>query len=163
LISHVAALSENRVIGVNGDLPWRISADLKHFKALTLNKCIVMGRKTFESLPSGALPKRTNIVISRDLTYSAPNCQVFSSIDEALNACAEQGDGEIMIVGGAEIYKQTLAVADRLYLTIIHESVTGDAYYPEWENDFKLLEKKDAEENGQRFSFCTFIRKSKNP
>lgn len=159
MIAHVAALSENRVIGINGDLPWKISADLKHFKALTLNKCIIMGRKTYESLPGGALPKRHNIVITRDALYSAPGCTVVDSIDKAIARAKELSSDDIMIVGGAEIYKQTLAIADMLFLTIIHENITGDAHYPEWKNDFTLVESTDHQENNHNFTFCTYRRK----
>jgi dihydrofolate reductase len=159
VIAHVTALSENRVIGVDGDLPWKISADLKHFKALTLNKCIIMGRKTFESLPSGALPKRTNIVITRDAHYKAENCVVVNSIDKAIAYAKSVSNDDIMIVGGAEIYKQTLAIADVLYLTLIHENISGDAYYPEWEQDFKLVESNSHEENSHKFTFCKYVRK----
>lgn len=159
MIAHVTALSENRVIGVDGDLPWKISADLKHFKALTLNKCIIMGRKTFESLPSGALPKRTNIVITRDAHYKAENCVVVNSIDKAIAYAKSVSSDDIMIVGGAEIYKQTLAIADVLYLTLIHENISGDAYYPEWEQDFKLVESNSHEENSHKFTFCKYVRK----
>ncbi|MCB9072839.1 MAG: dihydrofolate reductase [Bdellovibrionaceae bacterium] len=158
MIVHVAALSENRAIGIDGDLPWKISADLKHFKSLTVNKCIIMGRKTFESLPS-ALPKRTNVVITRDTNYQAPGAHVFTSIEQAIDFCQNESSDDIMIVGGAEIYKQTLDRAARLYLTIIHTNVKGDAFYPEFENQFTLVDKKDAEENGFHFSFCTFDRK----
>lgn len=159
MIAHVTALSENRVIGINGDLPWRIPADLKHFKALTLNKCIIMGRKTYESLPGGALPKRENIVITRDTSYKAPGCTVVDSIDKAIAHAKSISPDDIMIVGGAEIYKQTLPLADMLYLTIIHETVQGDAFYPEWKNDFELVESSDHEDNGHKFTFCTYLRK----
>lgn len=160
MIAHVTALSENRVIGVHGDLPWKISADLKHFKALTLNKCIVMGRKTFESLPGGALPKRQNIVITRDTTYSAPNCTVVDSIEAAMSEARRRStDGDIMIVGGAEIYRQTLHLADRLYLTIIHKTIDGDAFYPEWKQDFQRLETSDHTEGDYTFSFETWVKK----
>lgn len=161
MIAHVTALSENRVIGVEGDLPWRIPSDLKHFKALTLNKCIVMGRKTFESLPGGALPKRQNIIITRDKSYTAANCIVVDSIEKALQEAQRvSSDGDIMIVGGAEIYRQTLAVTDKLYLTIIHKKVNGDAIYPEWKNDFKLESQSEPQtENGYTFTFETWVKK----
>lgn len=118
-----------------------------------------MGRKTFESLPSGALPKRTNIVITRDPHYNAANCVVVSSIDKAIAYAKSVSNDDIMIVGGAEIYKQTLAIADVLYLTLIHENISGDAYYPEWEQDFKLVESNSQEENSHKFTFCKYVRK----
>lgn len=118
-----------------------------------------MGRKTFESLPSGALPKRTNIVITRDANYKADNCIVVNSIDKAIAHAQSVSNDDIMIVGGAEIYKQTLAMADVLYLTIIHENITGDAYYPEWKHDFRLVESISHEENSHKFTFCKYVRK----
>lgn len=160
MIAHIAALSENRVIGINGDLPWKISADLKHFKKLTLNKCILMGRKTFASLPSGALPQRYNIVITRDRTFHAPNCTVVHSIEDALKQAQKIATTDIMIIGGADIYQQTLALVDTLFLTLIHEKIIGDAYYPDWSNDFELVESSTHEESNHKFSFCTFRRKN---
>lgn len=162
MISHIAALSTNRVIGVEGQLPWKISLDLKYFKEKTLNKCMIMGRKTFDSL-GRPLPGRKTVVITRDPAWSHPGCDVFSDIPSAIEHCRQlshvYGD-EIMIVGGAEIYRQTLDVADRLYLTLVDKNVTGDAVYPEWADRFRLISREDHEENGVTFSFCIF---EKNP
>lgn len=161
MISHIAAVSKNRVIGHNGDLPWKIPEDLKYFKARTRNKCIIMGRKTFDSLGK-PLPERRNVVVTRDTTWTHPGCVVFHNVLEAIRDCQKQsatyGD-EIMIVGGAEIYKQTLFLAQRLYLTLIDEEVEGDAVYPEWESEFDLVEKVDRHEGGYKYSFCLFERK----
>jgi len=162
VISHIAALSKNRVIGVNNDLPWKISEDLKFFKEKTLGKCIIMGRKTFDSLGK-PLPKRKNIVVTRDENWFAPGVDVFPNIDSAIahakSLSSEYGD-EIMIAGGGEIFKQTLAIADRLYLTLIDQEYPGDAFYPEWKDSFVLKEKTDREENGIKFSFCTYEKSS---
>lgn len=161
MISHIAALSKNRVIGSHGGLPWRLSEDLKYFKAMTLNKCVIMGRKTFESL-GRPLPSRRNVVITRDREWGHPDCDVFHDIDSAIEHCKRLhrtfGD-EIMIAGGGEIFKQTLSLADRLYLTIIDTDFIGDAFYPEWEQDFTLVEQKPSEEKGLHFTFCIFERK----
>jgi dihydrofolate reductase len=146
------------VIGDQGRLPWHISEDLKFFKAITLNKCIIMGRKTYESLGK-PLPNRHNVVITRNQGFKAPGCHVFTRIDEAIRHCEglkDQYGDEIMIVGGAEIYKQTLPLADRLYLTLIEKEVSGDAYYPEWKKDFKLVEKRDSAQGDLKYSFCIF-------
>jgi dihydrofolate reductase len=161
LISHIAAVSKNRVIGHQGDLPWKISEDLKYFKARTLNKCIIMGRKTFDSLGK-PLPNRRNVVITRDPNWSHPGVVVFNNVLEAIRDCQKQKDqygDEIMIVGGAEIYNQTLFLAQRLYLTLIDDEVVGDAFYPEWEEEFELTEKVDRNEGGHKYSFCLFERK----
>lgn len=160
MISHIAAVSKNRVIGSNGDLPWKISEDLKYFKARTLNKSIIMGRKTFDSLGK-PLPERRNIVVTRDKEWARPGVTVFHNVLEAIRDCQKQnhdfGD-EIMIVGGAEIYKQTLFLAQRLYLTLIDIEVEGDAHYPEWEDEFELKEKVDRTDGKIKYSFCLFER-----
>ena len=127
-IALIAALAENRVIGRDKQLPWHISADLKHFKALTMGKPIVMGRKTWESI-GRPLPGRKNIVITRDTAYQAEGCQVVHSIEQALDAAA--GSDELMIIGGAGLYQQTLGLADRLYLTRVRAEVDGDTWFPE--------------------------------
>jgi len=127
-VSLIAALAENRVIGRDNQLPWRISADLKHFKALTMGKPIVMGRKTWESI-GRPLPGRKNIVVTRDTAYQAEGCQVVHSIEHALDAAGEAD--EVMIIGGAGLYRQTLGRADRLYLTQVKAEVEGDTWFPE--------------------------------
>ena len=127
-IALIAALAENRVIGRDNQLPWHISADLKHFKALTMGKPIVMGRKTWESI-GRPLPGRKNIVVTRDTAYQAEGCQVVHSIEQAMDAVAESD--ELMIIGGAGLYQQTLEFADRLYLTRVRAEVDGDTWFPE--------------------------------
>ena len=127
-IALVAAMAENRVIGRNNQLPWRIPADLKHFKRLTMGKPIIMGRKTYESI-GRPLPGRDNIVITGDSGYRAEGCQVVHSIGQAVQAAGAAE--EVMIVGGAELYRQTIADADRLYLTLVKAEVEGDAWFPE--------------------------------
>ncbi len=127
-IALIAALAGNRVIGCDNQLPWRISADLKHFKALTMGKPIVMGRKTRESI-GRPLPGRKNIVVTRDSAYQAEGCQVVYSIEQALDVAA--GSDEVMIIGGAGLYQQTLDRADRLYLTRVRADVDGDTWFPE--------------------------------
>lgn len=129
-ISLIAALARNHVIGRDNQLPWRLSADLQHFKALTMGKPIVMGRKTHESIGK-PLPGRTNIVVTRNSSYSAKGCSVVSSIDEALLAAGDSE--EVMIMGGENLYLQLLPRADRLYLTEVQADVTGDAWFPEFD------------------------------
>ena len=129
-ISIIVAMDKNNVIGMDNDLPWRLSADLKHFKAVTMGKPIVMGRKTYESI-GRPLPGRKNIVMTRSSDFSADGCTVVNSLDEAMH---EAGDvDEIMIMGGAGLYEQMLAHANRLYLTEVHAEVEGDVYFPEFD------------------------------
>lgn len=126
-ISLVVAMDEGRVIGCENKLPWRLPADLQHFKKLTLGKPIIMGRKTWESLP-GLLPDRPHIVITQNRNYKAAGCRVVHSVEQALAAAAPAD--EVMVVGGANLYAQMLGFADRLYLTLVHTRVRGDAFFP---------------------------------
>ena len=131
ILSLIAALSTNHVIGKNNQLPWHLPADLKHFKELTLNKSIIMGRKTFDSI-GRALPNRRNIVITTQSDYKADNIETYTSIDAALAATA--ADAEVMLIGGAQLYKQTIARANRLYLTLVDTVIAdGDAFFPAWD------------------------------
>jgi dihydrofolate reductase len=129
-ISIIAAMAENRVIGQDNKMPWHLPADLRHFKALTVGKPIIMGRKTWESLP-GLLPDRPHIVVTSDTDYRAKGCTLVHSIDEALAAAGDVP--EVMIVGGGAFYAQLLPRADRLYLTIIHAEFEGDTLFPEYD------------------------------
>lgn len=129
LISIIVAMSENRVIGMKNQLPWRLSEDLKRFKRLTTDHTVLMGRKTFESLPNGALPNRENLVLTGNKNSHLPNCQVVYSIDEALLYLSS--DHENFIIGGGKIYEQFLPLAQRIYLTKVHTQVEGDTYFPE--------------------------------
>ncbi|MEQ9143777.1 MAG: dihydrofolate reductase [Parvibaculaceae bacterium] len=136
-ISFVVAIAENSVIGQGGDLPWKISGDMKHFKAVTLGKPIIMGRKTWESFPRRPLPGRPNLIVTRNADYDAPGGEVFTSVEAALarakELCGELGVDEIMILGGAEIYAATLPMADRIYLTRVHASPEGDTSFPDFD------------------------------
>ncbi len=135
-VSIIVAIAENGVIGRGGGLPWRLSEDLKRFKELTMGKPIVMGRKTFQSIGK-PLPGRPNIVITRDKSFHPEGVHVAHGFEEALETAAELGTGgnedEIMIIGGAEIYRLALAVAERMYLTKVHDTPKGDAYFPDYD------------------------------
>ncbi len=131
-ISLIAAMDTGRVIGRENKLPWRLPADLQHFKKLTTGKPIIMGRKTWESLP-GLLPDRPHIVITQNLNYKAAGCQVVHSIEQALAAAGPVE--EVMVVGGAHLYEQMLGFADRLYLTLVHTTVQGDAFFPIYQEE----------------------------
>lgn len=129
-ISIIAALARNRVIGIENRLPWRLPEDLAHFKALTLNHPILMGRKTFESL-GRPLPGRTNIVITRNASYQPDGCLVADSIPAAVALC--NGADEVFFIGGADLYRQAIPLADRLYLTEVDIESQGDAWFPEYD------------------------------
>ncbi|MBA1444576.1 MAG: type 3 dihydrofolate reductase [Chromatiales bacterium] len=160
-ISLIWAMAENRVIGRNNQLPWHLSADLQHFKRLTLGKPIVMGRKTWESLP-GLLPKRQHIVVTGNRDYRAEGALVVHSIDEAVAAAGDAQ--EIMIVGGGAFYAQMLPRADRLYLTLVHTEVEGDAWFPEFDlSVWREVGREDFsadEKNCFAYSFVTLEREN---
>lgn len=127
LISLIAAMAEDRVIGIDNRLPWRLPADLQHFRRLTLGKPVLMGRKTFDSIGK-PLAGRRNIVVTQDRAFRADGVEVAHSVDAALAAAAAAP--ELMVIGGASFYAQLLPRADRLYLTEIHHRFAGDAYFP---------------------------------
>lgn len=150
-------MSENRVIGVGNQLPWHISEDLRHFKACTLHKTIIMGRKTYESM-KGPLPKRKNIVLTRQKNYQAhESVEIFDSLESALEGLkAVSADQEVFIVGGAQIYEQSLHLIDRLYLTIVDKTIEGDAFFPkvDFENDFQITkEQKSSQKEPEELSY----------
>jgi len=159
IISFVAAMGKNRVIGKDNSLPWSLPADMKHFKDLTIGKPLIMGRKTFESIGK-PLPKRVNIIITRDQDYKAEGCIVVNSIDAAL--LAAEGNEEVMIIGGAQIYKEFLPKANKIYLTIIETEFEGDAYFPEYDiEEWKETAYEDHERDAQNqydYRFLTLER-----
>jgi dihydrofolate reductase len=127
MLSLIVAMAENRVIGRDNALPWRLPNDLRHFKQITIGHPIIMGRKNHESIGK-ALPGRQNIVVTRQHDYSAPGCLVTHSVAAAI--AAAEGAPEIFVIGGAELYAQTLARARRIYLTEVHATVAGDVFFP---------------------------------
>ena len=160
-ISMIAAMTEERVIGVKNSLPWKLPNDMKWFRQNTMGKPIVMGRKTFESFGAKALPGRTNIIITHDESYLASDSVVVHSIDEALKAAGDVD--EVMIIGGASFYEQMLPKADRLYLTFVHAELDGDAWFPEinnsdWNKVEKINNKKD-DKNRYAHSFVVLDRR----
>ena len=135
MISIIVAVSENNVIGKDNKLIWHLPDDMKYFKEKTSGHCVITGRKNYESIPEKfrPLPNRTNIVITRQAGYSAPGAIVVSSVEEAIEKAKQTGDTEIFIIGGAEIYKQFLRYADKIYLTRIYGSFEGDTFFPEYD------------------------------
>lgn len=130
IISLIVAVSENGVIGKNNELPWKLSSDLKRFKYYTKGKAVIMGRKTFESIGQ-PLSERINIVLSKKKGYKPEKTLVFSELSDAFNFAADNNLEEVFVIGGADIYEQTFALADRIYLTKVHTTVDGDAHFPE--------------------------------
>lgn len=133
-LSLIVAMSENGVIGRDNTLPWHLRSDLKRFKALTQFKPVIMGSKTWDSLPRKPLPGRLNLVVSRNLQFEAEGgviCEtLFEAIEIAREHASDDGAEEVMVIGGAQVYAQTLAKADRIYATIVHTSVEGDTTFP---------------------------------
>lgn len=140
-VSLVVAMATNRAIGRTGDLLWRLPNDFRHFRELTTGHAIIMGRKTFESLPKGALPDRTNIVVTHQADYQAPDCRVVTSLDEAIALATNLGSEEIFVIGGGEIYRQALPRAHRVYLTAVNTAPTdADTFFPELpESEWTLI------------------------
>jgi dihydrofolate reductase len=162
-IEMIVAMSENRVIGIDQQLPWRLSGDLKHFKHITMGKAILMGRATFESI-GHPLSGRTNIVLTSDPAYVAPGCAVVNSIDEALEMSKVLDD--LVVIGGAKVYQQFMDKVDVIHLTLVHTQLDGDAYFPEFdENDWEeaLIAKHEPDEkNNFGFSFKQYKKKHKD-
>jgi dihydrofolate reductase len=127
-ISLIVAMSSNRVIGVNGKMPWHLSADLKRFRQITLGHPVIMGRKTFEAI-GRPLPGRKNIIISSNVDYHHPDCQIYNNIASGLEACEKSP--EVFVIGGASLYDALLSQADVLYLTEICKVFAGDTFFPE--------------------------------
>lgn len=154
-LSLIAAIAENNCIGKGGELPWNIPEDMKHFKDVTTGHPVLMGRKTWESIPEKfrPLPKRKNIIITRQTDYAIPvDVKLYSSIEDAMNAHADE---EIMVIGGAEIYKQTIDIADTLYITHVARTVDGDAFFPDIDD---AVWKETERDDRDGFSFVTYKR-----
>jgi len=160
MISIIAAIANHNVLGKNNKLIWHLPADLKRFKKITSDHCVIMGRKTFESL-GRPLPNRTNIVITRNKYFKAEGCIVVNSLTDALNYA--KADANLFIIGGANIYKQALAYADILDLTIVHHTFEGDVFFPKidktiWKETSRQDFKADAN-NKYDYSFVKFEKR----
>lgn len=165
IISLIAALTENRVIGKNNDLPWRLPDDMKYFMKTTTGHHVIMGRKNYDSLPANfkPLPNRTNIIVTRQLNFVAKGCTVVNSIEAGIEIAKSNKEEELFIIGGAQIYEQALPMAHRLYLTEIKAEVNGDTYFPKIDrNQWKEISRvAHASDEKHQFAFDFVIYKRK--
>ena len=156
MVKIIVATSKNKVIGDSNSLIWHLPADLKRFKELTTGNSIVMGRKTYESI-GRPLPNRRNIIITRDIKYDVEGCEVVNSLEEALMIC----NNNCFIIGGGEIYKQSMSIADQIYLTLVHEDFEGDTEFPEIGSEWKMVTSQDFEpdeKNKHKYSFIEYMK-----
>lgn len=163
-ITLIVAMSESNVIGMGNKMPWHLSEDLKRFKEITMGKPLVMGRKTHESI-GRPLPGRWNIVLSRDAGYHANGCTVLSGLDEALRVAKDRNEAEVMIIGGATLYEQTIEHADLIHLTLIQYKFDGDTFFPNIDKDVWTVsdqtEIKTDPANALKYSYITLERSQK--
>lgn len=161
IVAQIVAVAQNNVIGRDNDLIWRLPADLKHFKNTTSGHHILTGRKNYESI-GRPLPNRTTVIITRDKNYTAEGCIVCHSIEEAIQYSKDQNQERIFIMGGGEIYKQSLALTDEIYLTEVKEEFEGDTFYPvldsEWIEESREAHQAD-EKNAYAYDFVKLVRK----
>jgi dihydrofolate reductase len=153
MLSIIVAASENNVIGVNNHLPWHLPVDMKYFKDTTMGKPIVMGRKSFEELGK-VLPGRPNIMITRQENYSAPNLYIVPSLEAGIEKAKTFGTAEVFITGGGEIFKMAIKIVDRLYMTRVHAEVSGDTYFPEFDEREWDLVKNDRHEIDEKHKYA---------
>ena len=155
-LSLIVAMATNHTIGINNQMPWHLSADLKKFKKITMGHPIIMGRKTFESIGQ-PLPGRQNIIISRNSGYKQEGCLVFNNLDSALQSCAEID--EVFVIGGATLYEATLIRADRLYITEIQQAFDGDTWFPDIKKEqWREVAREDiADDSSVNFSYSFIV------
>jgi len=157
-ISLIVAMASNRAIGLNGQMPWHLSADLKHFKRVTMGSPVLMGRKTFEAI-GRPLPGRENIIISRNTDYPAEGCKVFNALEPALQHCGNHE--QVFIIGGATLYQAMLAQADYLYMTLIDREFPGDTFFPELGDNWQEIGREQVN-NDQTVNFTYSFLKLAN-
>jgi dihydrofolate reductase len=166
ILSLVAAASENNVIGKDNALPWKLPDDMRHFREMTQGKPVIMGRKTFASI-GHPLPNRLNIVITRRDDFDAEGIESAPSLDDALKVARKSGAKEACVIGGGEVYRQALDIADRIYFTRVHETIEGDAFFPSidptiWHVASKEEHAKD-DDHAYAFTFITYERRQPAP
>ena len=155
-ISLIVAMASNRVIGNQGGIPWKIPGEQKMFKDITMGHAMIMGRKTYEAIGC-ALPGRTSIVITRQADYQAPGCKVVHDLKAALQACPAD-ESEAFIIGNGQLYRETIAIADRIYLTVLPREIAGDTYFPEFsESDF-AVKKSEFIDGVEPYNFYIYER-----
>jgi dihydrofolate reductase len=156
MLAIIVAMDNNNLIGTNNSLPWHLPADLQYFKQTTLGKTVVMGRKTYQSIGK-PLPNRKNVILTRDVNFSVDGCEIIHSLDELKN----YKNDDVFIIGGSNLYTQTLALANKLYITKIDYEFKGDAYFPKIDNSWNLISNnkhlKD-EKNLYNYDFQIFQR-----
>nr|AIA17805.1 Dihydrofolate reductase [uncultured bacterium] len=157
LISLIAALSENRVIGNRGEIPWQIPGEQKRFKEITTPHPIIMGRKTYESI-GRLLPNRPNIIITGDHTFQVEGGHVVHTLDDAIKKAQELDKDEVFVIGGGKVFAEVIDKADKLYLTIIHKEYEGDAYFPDYSQFSNITEKEEKSTDSLSYTFLTLIR-----
>jgi dihydrofolate reductase len=163
-ISAIAAIGNQRQIGKNNELLWDIPADLKRFQKVTDNKAVIMGRRTWESLPSSAqpLPNRKNIILTRNEDYDADGATILHGFDKALSQAKywshKNGQTEVFIIGGESVYSIALTKTDKLYLTIVDSDADGDTFFPQFRDEFTLISREKHREHNPPFDFCVFTR-----
>lgn len=156
IVSLIVAMDQRRGIGVNGQLPWRLAADLKRFRALTMGHHLIVGRRTYESI-GRPLPGRQMIIVTRAENYCAPGCFIVHSLVEALALARERGEQEVFIGGGAQIYAPALALADRLYLTLVEAETAADTFFPQFdESEWREQESQHQPPDQSNQYPCTF-------
>jgi dihydrofolate reductase len=157
-ISIIVAVSENNVIGAKNKLLWYLPGDLPRFKKITTGHCILMGQKTFESIGK-VLPDRTNIILSNDKNYKVDGAVVFNNPEEAIQFTEDQGESELMIIGGGMVYEYFLPLANKIYLTKVHKNYDGDTHFPEINMDkWKEISNEKHLDNDPPFEYQTLVR-----
>jgi len=161
IISITVAMASNHAIGIDNRMPWHLSADLQNFKKITMGKPILMGRKTFESI-GRPLPGRENIVITRNTGYRPSGCSVYHSIEAALTDCQAE---ELMVIGGASFYQAMLPLAERIYLTRIHQKFAADTFFPEFDmNAWREVQRLDINDDASvEFAYSFIVLEKRNP
>lgn len=160
MITLIAAAAENNALGKNNDLIWHLPDDFKRFKAITSGHYIIMGRKTFESFPK-PLPNRTHVIVTRQKNYNPENCIVVNSLEKAIEICPK--DEDVFVIGGGEIYQQSIAIADKIELTRVHSTFEADTFFPEIDNTIWELVQEEFHPKDEKhlfdFTFQTYLKK----
>ena len=156
-VSAIVAMSENKVIGRDGKLPWEIPEDLQFFRLMTNGHVMIMGRKTYEAI-GRPLPNRTSIIITRNEDYKVKGCIVVSTLDEAMAIAKAKEKDEIFIIGGGEIFKLAMPIVDKLYLTLVKATIAGDAYFPDYSEFKNEVSRRESRDGNYEYTFLELTR-----